>query len=523
MMAAALKRTTATLGDLLGPAAREHAALEIRDLVLDSRQVTPGAAFVAVAGAREHGARHAAEALRRGASAIVYEPGPEVCDVPEPCVAVPGLKARLGELARAFFDDPAAPVTLAGVTGTNGKTTVAHLIAEAMTGTTGRKPAAATSSAAGNDATSEARGGRCGYIGTLGYGVPPELTEHALTTPDCFTLHRELGALDASRAALEVSSHALAQDRIAGLVFDVAVFTNLSRDHLDEHGDLWTYGEAKARLFRLPGLRAAVVNLNDGFGRSLAATLPRGMPLIGTRLVSDGTAEPRFNELTGLARAHGLRGIEIEVFWRGQHARVASPLVGDFNAENILSALGVLLAWQLPLPEACRRIAACKAPPGRMEVLGGPPRHPWVVVDYAHTPDALERVLALLRIAAPDMLWCVFGCGGERDPGKRALMGEAAARLADHIVLTDDNPRGEDPDAIIADIRAGANGHPRLRVQRDRRAAIREAVRQAGPGDVVLVAGKGHEALQIRGNESQPFSDRAEALEALAALEERRR
>ena len=489
------------LGDLLGAAAGEHAALAITDLVLDSRHVTPGAAFVAVQGERAHGVEFAADALARGAAIVLYEPGAAAAVIaPRPSIAVPNLKQRLGELARAFFGAPPAP--LLAVTGTNGKTTVAWLLAQAES----------------------ALGRPCGYVGTLGYGVPPSITPHALTTPDCFTLHRELRALGVGRAALEVSSHALAQDRIAGLELPIAVLTNLTRDHLDAHGDFASYGEAKARRFTRPGLTHAVLNANDPFAAELARRLAPGVRTVRT---SVGARAPA--ELTATIEASGLDGLALAVKARlpGERpasAALASPLIGDFNAENLLLAVGVLVALRVPLDDACAALGKARPAPGRVEVVapaGQPsaPNAPTVVVDYAHTPDALERVLATLKPLARGALWCVFGCGGDRDRGKRPQMGAIAARAADHIVLTDDNPRSEDPAAIVAAIRAGVAAHPDVTVIHDREAAIRHAIGSARPGDLVLVAGKGHETVQIVGRDVRAFDDRAVAR---AALEERR-
>jgi UDP-N-acetylmuramoyl-L-alanyl-D-glutamate--2,6-diaminopimelate ligase len=443
--------------------------------------VQPGAAFVALKGAREHGLRYAADALARGAAIVLYEPSSVYTDAPQPSLAVPGLKRRIGELARAFFATHATP-SIVGVTGTNGKTTVAYLTAQALAAP--QRPS--------------------GYIGTLGFGVPPNLTRHALTTPDCFTLHREMAAMGAPRVAMEVSSHALAQDRIAGLSFHTAVFTNLTRDHLDEHGDFASYGRAKARLFQLPGLSFAVVNVDDAFGASLAANLALGCELIRTTVHGAHGAD-----LSGRLRRADLDGLALDITGRFGSARLASRLIGDFNAENLLSALGALLAQGVPLQTACDALAGAQAAPGRMEVLGGTPQRAWVVIDYAHTPDALRRALQTLTALGPREITCVFGCGGDRDRGKRALMGAIAAELADRIVLTDDNPRNEEPAAIVRDIRSGLGGHPDVTVIHDRRAAIRAALEQAHPGDAVLVAGKGHETEQIEGAERRPFDDRA--------------
>jgi UDP-N-acetylmuramoyl-L-alanyl-D-glutamate--2,6-diaminopimelate ligase len=485
-MMAAFARRERTLGDLLGKAAGGYSRLAITDLTLDSRVVRPGAAFVALRGSREHGLKYARAALDAGAAIVLYEPSEGLGEPPQPSLAVHGLKSRLGELARAFFMPGSAP-TIVGVTGTNGKTTVAYLLAQVLSQP--QRP--------------------CAYVGTLGYGVPPAITAHSLTTPDCLTLHRELAELGTPRVAMEVSSHALNQERIAGLEFHTAVFTNLTRDHLDEHGDLESYGEAKRKLFTIPGLEAAVLNADDAYAATIAAGLAPGCTLLRTSVRSSAV------ELSARLERSTLDGVELAVSGKFGVARLSSKLIGAFNAENLLSALGALLAQGMALPAACTALAAAKPAPGRMEVLGGPPQRPWVVVDYAHTPDALQRVLTTLEDAATGELWCVFGCGGDRDRGKRPMMGAVAADLADRIVLTDDNPRGEDPAVIVDDIRAGVGDHPRVSVIHDRRAAIAAAIERARVGDVVLVAGKGHEAEQLVGRERRPFSDRAVVAELL--------
>jgi UDP-N-acetylmuramoyl-L-alanyl-D-glutamate--2,6-diaminopimelate ligase len=488
-MSAALAVRGRHLGEVLGAEAGAFARVAVTDFTLDSREVVPGAAFVALAGGKEHGLRYAADALARGAAVVLYEPSAVYADPPSPSLAVPNLKARLGEIAHAFFATRPEPA-LVGVTGTNGKTTVAYLAAQALGAP--QRP--------------------CGYIGTLGYGVPPKLTRHALTTPDTLTLHREIAAMRSPRVVLEVSSHALAQNRIAGLKIRIAVFTNLTRDHLDEHGDLATYGRAKARLFQLPELEHAVLNVDDAFGASLAANLAHGCEVIRTTLRA-----ARGADLSARLRRADLDGLDLEISGRFGTAQLTSKLIGDFNAENLLCALGALLADGMPIREACAALASAVAAPGRMEVLGGSPDRPWVVIDYAHTPDALLRALKTLEALGPRKITCVFGCGGDRDRGKRPLMGGVAAGTADRIVLTDDNPRNEDPAKIVRDIRAGVGDHADVVTIHDRRAAIRAALEGARPGDVVLVAGKGHETEQVQGSERRPFDDRAVALELLGS------
>lgn len=480
MMAAVV--AAMTLGELLGPAAGAHGATSVTDLVADSRQVTPGAAFVALAGSRSHGLDFAADALAAGAEIVLYEPVARDIDVPERALAVPGLSGRLGDLGRQFFGREHSPDGLIGITGTNGKTTVAWLIAQALT----------------------TLGEPCGYVGTIGYGVPGNLRRQSLTTPDCLTLHRELAEIATASVTLEVSSHALAQDRIAGLNFDVAVFTNLSRDHLDWHGTMEAYFDTKAMLFERPGLKVAVVNRKDAYGDALLGRLGSETRAIPVALDSDLPAE-----IGARFESRGLAGMVLQV--SGDHGKtgIESALIGSFNAENLLLALGALVSRGHDLEAAGQALARAQAPPGRMEVFGGGAAQPWAIVDYAHTEDALTRVLASISEMKSGELTCVFGCGGDRDRGKRAPMGQAAAAYAEHVVLTNDNPRSEDPAAIIADIRAGTSGHSDVRVQPRRDLAITEALAAASPGDVVLVAGKGHETQQSAGAESRAFDDRA--------------
>jgi len=477
-MMAAAATIAMSLGELLGAAAGDLAALEVRDLVADSRQVVPGTAFVALPGQHSHGLDFAPDAIARGAAAVIYEPSSDHADIPGPGVAVPGLTQRLGELAQRFFGKDQKPLVLTGVTGTNGKSTVAYLVAAART----------------------QLGQRCGYLGTLGHGVPPGLQPQALTTPDCLTLHRNLRALETTEAALEVSSHALAQDRIAGLRFTTAVFTNLSRDHLDFHGDLAAYQTAKARLFALDGLEHAVVFVDDPFGAALAERLPA--TVVPTTVSFAGNAH-----VEGRLLHASLTGLSLEVRAPQGEATIDSPLIGDINAENLLLALAALLTLDTPLDAACAALGSCSGLPGRMERLGGDAAAPLIVIDYAHTPQALSRVLANLRRFATGDLWCVFGCGGERDSGKRPAMG-AAAQLADHVVLTDDNPRGEDPARIVADIQTGLDPNADVVIEHDRRAAIAWALSRAQPADVVLIAGRGHETVQLVGAERRSFNDR---------------
>ena len=491
-----------TLAELMGalaPAAL--AARPVTDLSLDSRRIAPGGLFLAVPGAHAHGLQFAEAAARAGASLVAWEPaaGIGAPRLPAVCTAfpVPGLRGHLGAIADRFFGEPSRRMAVAGVTGTNGKTTCAHLVAGAL----------------------HQLGRPAGLIGTLGSGPFGRLEPSGLTTPDVIEVHRQLAGLadQGIRAtAMEVSSHALDQGRVDAVRYAVAAFTNLSRDHLDYHPSLEAYGEAKARLFLAHAPRAAVINTDDAFGKRLLARLLSGMPA-GMLVLAVGRTADR---LAGAARHVRLGDVEalddgLALSLSGDFGRVAlrSRMVGDFNAENLAVAFAMLLALDIDAAEAAGALAGVSAPPGRMEAFADPARDVLAVVDYAHTPDALAKALAALRKHCRGRLWCVFGCGGDRDRGKRPEMGRVAEQLADEFIITDDNPRSEDGVAIVTDILAGLAAPGRARVQRDRAAAIREALTRAAAGDVVLVAGKGHEAVQIVGAEHRPFSDRALAAE----------
>jgi UDP-N-acetylmuramoyl-L-alanyl-D-glutamate--2,6-diaminopimelate ligase len=465
--------------------------LEIAGLTLDSRAVATGDAFVALRGASRHGLDHAPDAARRGARAILWDPAegkaPAAARGEVAFVAVRELRDRLGGIADRFYGAPSSRLTVAGVTGTNGKTTCAWLLAGAVTGL--------------------ARRGA--YLGTLGAGFPPRLDRAELTTPDVISLHRQLRALadaGATHVAMEVSSHALDQQRIAGVRVQVAAFCNLSRDHLDYHGTMERYAAAKERLFRLPGLERAVINVGDAAGRRFAAGLAPGVELTAVAVGGEAPAASRFVHVGRVQASDG--GLELDISGHFGRRRLRSRLIGPFNAENLAITLGVLLAWQFDADQAIAALGACHAPPGRMEahrLANGA----LAVIDYAHTPDALSKALAALRAHARGRVLVVFGCGGERDPGKRALMGEVASRLADRVIVTDDNPRGEDADRIVAMILAGMRAPERALVERDRARAIGAAIDEARAGDAVLIAGKGHEEYQQVGHERRPFSDRA--------------
>ena len=479
---------------------------DIADLALDSRQLCPGGLFLACRGGRGHGLAFAEEARGRGASALAAEPDESWSAVAMaalaarlrlPIVPVAGLRRQASLVADRFFGQPSATLEVTGVTGTNGKTSVTHFLAQALA----------------EEKTP------CAVLGTLGNGFPDHLESTTHTTPDPVSLHRELARLrdqGAAAVAMEVSSHALDQGRAEAVRFRHAVFTNLTRDHLDYHGDMAAYAAAKRTLFRQPGLRWAVVNLDDPLAAAILGDLEPGTWAAGYSLSPDRPIPPRCRLWV---RARALRptagGLELELTGSLGEGRLESPLLGRFHAANLLAVLAVLLARGLALEPALQALARVRGVPGRMEAFGGG-EAPLVVVDYAHTPDALEQALTHLRTHTTGRLLCVFGCGGERDTGKRPLMGAVAERLSDRIILTDDNPRGEESAAILAQIRAGMTRPAAARLEPQRALAIRHAIHQAGPGDVVLVAGKGHESVQEIGPQRRPFSDRDQVRQALA-------
>jgi UDP-N-acetylmuramoyl-L-alanyl-D-glutamate--2,6-diaminopimelate ligase len=468
----------------------------IRELTLDSRNVRPGDLFLAVPGLSQDGRAHIADAIARGAAAVAYEAtGAEVGQQHAvPMIPVVGLSQQLSAIAGRFYGEPSRGIRLVGVTGTNGKTSVTHLLAQAL----------------------DALGERCGIVGTLGQGFFGALESGRHTTPDALSVQASLGGLKKAGAhtvAMEVSSHGLDQGRVAALDFKIAIFTNLSRDHLDYHETMDAYGDAKAKLFDWPSLRARVINIDDRFGASLAAK-KRDSRLV-TYSLSDSAAAvhcPRADfDDTGV-RAH-------LVTPQGE-GLLRSALIGRFNLSNLLAVVASLIALDYPLDEILKVMPALQGPAGRMQRVGGGLR-PLVVVDYAHTPDALEKVLEALRPHVRGQLHCLFGCGGDRDRGKRPLMAAIAERLSDHVLVTDDNPRTEQPSAIFDDIRGGLRDVERAQFQHGRGDAIAARIAQLGVDDVLLLAGKGHEDYQEIQGVRQPFSDVAIATSALDAWEAR--
>lgn len=482
-----------TLGPLLrGIAEVPEAvrALPVTGLSLDSRKVQRGDLFFACAGTRQHGLLHATDAIERGAAAVAWErtrKQREAAPVTDavPFIGVDRLSQKIGIVADRFFGQPSREMGVMGVTGTDGKTSVTQFLAQVL----------------------DQGDTRCGVIGTLGYGLYGELAQGAHTTPDAITLQREIRDIRTSGArwlAMEVSSHALDQGRVNGIAFDYGIFTNLSRDHLDYHGTMEAYGAAKRRLFDWPGLDYAIINLDDAFGVGLSESLPAGVKLLGYSLDADPRRAIDCVALKSLNLHAG--GFDARVVTPWGEGDLEATVLGRFNVQNLLAVLATLLAIGVELPDALLRMRKLQPVPGRMQLLGGGDR-PQVVVDYAHTPGALEHVLTAAREHVAGELVCVFGCGGDRDAGKRALMAAAAERLADRVIVTDDNPRTEDPRQIVADIMQGFDNPDAVRVEHDRESAIHGALANAAADDLVLIAGKGHENYQLIGQQSIPFSD----------------
>ena len=490
------------LAELLSDVTAIPAEIEITGLVQDSRAIQPGDAFVAIAGFGAHGLNFIAQAKAAGAVATLFEP-----PIPEefkaaafpatagdmPMIAVPGLRARLGAMADRFHGEPSRTMTTVGVTGTNGKTSIVQLLAQAWT----------------------LRGRRAGTIGTLGAGLYGEAVPTGFTTPLVLQLHALLAQLrdaGADAVAMEVSSHALDQGRVDGVHFKVGMFTNLTRDHLDYHGTMDAYGAAKAKLFAWPDLDAAVLNLDDAFGRELHAGIHAPVRVIGVSSRGAEKASLRADDIV-----LDLAGLSFSLRINAETYAVRSPLLGRFNVDNLLAVAGALHALGETSADIAAALPMLQPVHGRMNRLGGDGRLPLVVIDYAHTPDALEQALTSLRAHAAGRLVCVFGCGGDRDSGKRPQMAAIAEARADAVIVTDDNPRTENGDAIVADIVAGFAKPDVIVIRRDRAAAIAHAIAMAAANDIVLIAGKGHEPYQEIDGIQYPFDDTATARAALEA------
>lgn len=489
-MSKPLQKTLRTL--LKGYAAiPEHVPkTEISGIANDSRQVEPGDLFIAFKGVSGDGRDYMQQAIDAGAAAIVFdeytEPKTLTADIP--LLPAKYLSEKQGEIAARFYDNPSEHMTVIGITGTNGKTTCAQFIAQALT-LCGRKTA---------------------MMGTLGYGIFPNIQSSTHTTVDAVTLQKRLYALrqqGAEAVAMEVSSHGLVQYRVNGVDFDIAVFTQLSRDHLDYHGTMQAYASAKLRLFQMPELQCAVVNIDDELGARIQFEYSDFMPVIGVTL-NTGKTE---GDVVAAAVKTEQQGFVVDVTTPWGEANFSTQLLGRFNIRNLLTVIGVLGRLNIPLQDIIRILPKLQPVEGRMQRLTQQGCAN-VVIDYSHTPDALQQALTALRESCQGQLWCVFGCGGDRDQGKRSEMGKIAEAFSDHVIITNDNPRHESPQKIIDDICSGLTGKDAVTIQPDRAAAIRYAVQQAQPNDMILVAGKGHETYQIVGDTVSRFSDKETVL-----------
>ncbi|MEE3170819.1 MAG: UDP-N-acetylmuramoyl-L-alanyl-D-glutamate--2,6-diaminopimelate ligase [Pseudomonadota bacterium] len=456
----------------------------IHGLKTDSRDVTTGDAFIALPGARTPADYYVDSAIEAGATVILLQTeqdGP--CRERHGALVVPvvGSQKLVGRLADRFFEHPSQRLRLLGVTGTNGKTSVCQFVAQLLKET----------------------GTPCGTLGTLGYGMPGALQPASHTTPDVVQVNRVLARIlkqDARAAVMEVSSHALDQGRVDNLTMTGAVFTNLTRDHLDYHGSMEAYGAAKARLFEREELHFSVINFDDPFGRQLFGQLEGKCDRVRYSL-HEAQTELWMREFRPTDH-----GFEAELDGEWGRFDISVPLMGSFNASNVLASMATVLTLGVPVERVQQAASRLTPPPGRLERFASA-QGKRVVVDYAHTPDALANALSALRPHVTGKLICVFGCGGDRDPGKRPEMAREAEALADLVMVTDDNPRSEDPEAIVRDILAGFKEPQMVRVIHDRASAIQAAIGSAGPDDLVLVAGKGHEAYQEIAGQRYPFSD----------------
>ena len=475
-------------------------------LQADSRPVRAGDGFIAWPGAATDGRRYVAAALAQGASAcLVEQSGADAFGFEGDAIAsYAGLKAATGPIAAAYFEAPTRQLDVLAVTGTNGKTSIAWWLAQALSNV--KQPAPIP----------------CGLIGTLGIGRPPRVEFNGLTTPDPVLLQKQFRRFadeGLAACAIEASSIGLAERRLDGTRIRVALFSNLTQDHLDYHGSMQAYWQAKAELFRWPGLQAAVINVDDAHGAELAASLVgRALDVWTVSCAADAATPARLQARhVDYATQGALQGLRFSVVEGEEHHELGTQLIGQYNVSNLLCVIGALRAMGVALKDAVHACRDLLPVPGRMDCVAEP-EQPLVAIDYAHTPDALDKALLALRPLAQQRggwLWCVFGCGGDRDVGKRPLMAAIAEKNADRVIVTSDNPRSESPEAIIGQIVAGLSRKDAARVQSDRALAIAETVAQAGAQDVVLIAGKGHEDYQEVAGTRHAFSDKTHARQAL--------
>jgi len=483
------------LSSLLNRVADVSASMdcEIMSITLDSREVTQGCLFVALKGTQQHGLAYAKVAEEQGAVAIISEADKSVSieDLEIPQFEVVDLRQYLGLIADRFYQSPSQSLNIVGITGTDGKTSISHFMAQVL--------------------------GQCAVIGTLGVGTLDNLQKATHTTPDVLHVHQHLQEMKTQgveTVAMEVSSHALDQGRVANVGFDVAVLTNLSRDHLDYHKTLEAYADAKEKLFHWDGLKAVVLNLDDAFGYKLSTRTKNtiGYGIGKVENYPEGSLVAENAKLT-------IKGVSAQIHYGDEQGELSVAVLGRFNLSNLLAALGAMIGLDIPLTDALTKLNKVQTVAGRMEKIAASELSDVLtVVDYAHTPNALETILKALREHTTQNLICVFGCGGDRDTGKRPLMAAVAEQCADVVIVTDDNPRTENPAVIMQDIVAGFEKPELVTVEHDRATAIKQALKQAKAGDAVLIAGKGHENIQILATGSVPFSDREQANKVLQEL-----
>ncbi|MGK0297287.1 MAG: UDP-N-acetylmuramoyl-L-alanyl-D-glutamate--2,6-diaminopimelate ligase [Gammaproteobacteria bacterium] len=476
--------------------------LPISGLCLDSRKVMDGDIFIALNGTHKNGMNFIKDAINKGAVAVLI--GSELEGVTNflsiPIFSIINLDSKLGLLASRYYNNPSQNLNIIGVTGTNGKTSVASFLAQILS-KHGQMPV--------------------GSIGTLGSGIFGNLKPSPNTTPDILTINRLLAEFSSHHikdVVMEVSSHGLEQGRVDNLIFETAVFTNLSRDHLDFHGDMSLYGAAKEKLFDKPGLKNAVINIDDEFGIKLASKISYHINKIRYGLLDNHKKRnSNVHDVTAKIVRSELNSITIDISSPWGKGEVAVSLSGDFNVNNVLACLSVVCLQGMTFDNALEAISKIQGVPGRMEYFGKPSTAK-IFIDYSHTPDALLHALETLRSQCKERLVCVFGCGGDRDIGKRPQMGHIAEQYADLVFLTNDNPRSESPEKIIKDIQSGMKGSVPVEVIVDRSSAIREAIHTSGKDDYVLIAGKGHEIYQEIGLVKHPYSDRQQVRNLLEKL-----
>lgn len=467
-------------------------------LSLNSNKIKQGGLFLAVAGSQKHGLQYASDALKNGAAVVAYDPasGGELLarkynnQANLLMLSIDNLTMYVGEIASRFYSNPSQTLAVVGITGTNGKTSVSHYLAQAL-----------------NDHHV------CGVIGTLGCGLLTELQTTLNTTPDAVSIQAEMARVqqqDAEVVAMEVSSHGLDQGRVSGVQFEAAVFTNLSHDHLDYHGSMQTYGAAKLSLFEKSDLQFAVINLDDDFSAQVLAVIPANTLIYGfTRRLDLQVNHVRVLHISN--ERHSSKGLGFTLGIDGRQAHISSVLLGRFNVDNLVATIATEIGLGVSLDEATASVAAVTAVAGRMQRVMPEPKAtevlPTVVVDFAHTPDALELALQSLREGTQGKLAVVFGCGGDRDVDKRAVMGAVAASIADRIIISNDNPRTEEPSVIVEQIKSGVSATSDVQIILDRQQAIEVAIQAADCNDTVLIAGKGHETYQDIAGIKHPFSD----------------